>query len=132
MGRERKHSGTSQAPHDYVGLDRVLHEKARLGILVALLNRRDGVAFPELRTLCELTDGNLSRHLTVLQEAGVIEIEKSQEGTRPRTVVSLSKTGRKQFLAYLEELERVLRDAREAGSAAVNARSATRPGLSGG
>ncbi|MFO1053313.1 MAG: transcriptional regulator [Planctomycetota bacterium] len=127
MGRERKTvRPTTRAPHDYVGLDRVLHEKARLGILIALLNRKDGIAFPELRTLCELTDGNLSRHLTVLQEAGIVDVEKSNEGPRPKTTVRLSKTGRKQFLAYLEELERVLRDARGAQS------PATRPGLSPG
>jgi DNA-binding transcriptional ArsR family regulator len=92
----------------------VLHEKARLGILVALLNRPDGVLFAELRALCELTDGNLSRHLAVLQEAGVVEIWKGQDGARTRTLARLSRPGRDQLLAYLAELERVLRDARAA------------------
>lgn len=121
MTRDRKKSDA--APHDYVGLDRVLHEKARLGILVALLNRKGGIAFPELRRLCELTDGNLSRHLTVLQEADVVEVEKTHDGARPKTTVRLSRTGRRQFLAYLEELDRVLRDARTA------ARGKSNPGL---
>ena len=53
----------------YEGLDRVLHEKARLGILTALATRPDGILFAELKDLCALTDGNLSRHLQVLREA---------------------------------------------------------------
>lgn len=111
--RERKSRKSDDAsPHAYHGLDRVLHEKARLGIVVALLNRPDGVLFPELRTLCELTDGNLSRHLSMLHENDVIEIWKSQEGGRARTLLRLSPQGRTQLLAYLEELDRVLRDAR--------------------
>ena len=68
----------------YEGLDRVLHEKARLGILTSLLAHRDGLVFGQLRELCALTDGNLSRHLTTLQEAGLVEIWKSVKGKRPR------------------------------------------------
>ena len=102
------------APHAYPGLDRVLHEKARLGITVALLNRPDGVLFPELRKLCELTDGNLSRHLSLLQEKGIVEIWKRQEGGRTATLLRLSPEGRKQLLVYFEELDRVLTDARSA------------------
>ena len=115
-----------RAPHAYERLDRVLHEKARLGILVALLNRPEGVLFPDLRALCELTDGNLSRHLAVLHEAGVVEIWKSQEGPRPRTLVRLSRVGRRQFAEYLAELERVLEDAR--ASAPDGARRPPGPG----
>ena len=59
----------------YDGLDRVLHEKARLGILTALVARPDGLAFTELTRLCSLTDGNLSRHLDVLAEAGLVDIK---------------------------------------------------------
>ena len=96
----------------YEGLDRVLHEKARLGILTALLNRPDGQLFTQLRELCSLTDGNLSRHIQVLSEAGLIEVWKSRESGRPQTLVRLSKQGRREFVAYLAELERVIRDAR--------------------
>ena len=96
----------------YEGLDRVLHEKARLGILTALLNRPDGQLFTQLKELCSLTDGNLSRHIQVLAEAGLIEIWKSRESGRPQTLVRMSKLGRKEFVAYLAELERVIRDAR--------------------
>ena len=49
------------------GIDRVLHEKARLGILTSLLAHQNGLVFGELRDLCALTDGNLSRHLQTLQ-----------------------------------------------------------------
>lgn len=96
----------------YEGLDRVLHEKARLGILVSLSARPDGIVFAELKQLCNLTDGNLSRHLDCLEESGLIEILKGNEGRRPQTRVRLTDTGRARFLAYLGELERVVRDAR--------------------
>jgi DNA-binding MarR family transcriptional regulator len=101
----------------YEGLDRVLHEKARLGILVSLSARPDGLVFGELKQLCALTDGNLSRHLDCLAEAGLIEIEKGYEGRRPQTRVRLTGDGRRRFLAYLGELERVVKDARTAGEA---------------
>ena len=68
--RTRKSAQPARARHDYVGLDRVLHEKARLGILIALLNRKEGVPFLELRTLCELTDGNLVAKLLADQMNG--------------------------------------------------------------
>ena len=95
----------------YEGLDRVLHEKARLGILTSLVAHPDGLKFSEVKTLCRLTDGNLNRHLEVLREAGLIELWKGFEGRRPQTVVRLTADGRRRFVAYLEELERVVRDA---------------------
>lgn len=110
MPRRRKEP--SVAPHAYSGLDRVLHEKARLGIAVALLQRPDGVLFQELKDLCELTDGNLARHLAVLAEAGVVQQFKSSAGPRPKTLVQITERGRELFFAYLDELERVVLDAR--------------------
>ena len=95
----------------YEGLDRVLHEKARLGIMTSLVTHPDGLMFPALKRLCALTDGNLSRHLDVLREAGLVQVWKGFENRRPGTLCRLSADGRKRFLAYLEELERVLRDA---------------------
>jgi DNA-binding MarR family transcriptional regulator len=95
----------------YDGLDRVLHEKARLGILTALVTHRGGVAFTDLARLCSLTDGNLSRHLDVLAEEGLVQITKSFAGRRPLTTCKLTSTGRKRFRDYLTQLERVLRDA---------------------
>jgi DNA-binding MarR family transcriptional regulator len=90
------------------GLDRVLHEKARLGILTSLLGHRDGLVFNQLRDLCALTDGNLSRHLTTLQEAGLVEIWKGFKGKRPQTLVRLTAAGRQRFLSYLELLESIV------------------------
>ena len=95
----------------YQGLDRVLHEKARLGIMTSLVTKPDGLLFGDLKRLCALTDGNLSRHLDVLHEAGLVEIWKGYENRRPQTLCRLSVEGRHRFLAYLEELEQVVRDA---------------------
>src|SRR5690242_12408404 len=98
----------------YEGLDRVLHEKARLGILTALVTHRDGLSFTDLTRLCTLTDGNLSRHLDVLVDEGLVNIHKAFVGRRPLTTCKLTATGRKRFRDYLEQLEAVLRDAAEA------------------
>ena len=95
----------------YEGLDRVLHEKARLGIMTSLVTRPEGVLFTELKRLCALTDGNLSRHIDVLQDAGLVEAWRGSEGGRPQTLYRLSADGRARFVAYLEELEQVVRDA---------------------
>jgi predicted ArsR family transcriptional regulator len=117
------------APHAYDGLDRVVHEKARLSILTALLARSAGVVFVDLKQLCALTDGNLSRHLQVLQDAGLVEAWKGHDGSRPQTLFRLSRRGRTQFVAYLEELERVIRDAR-AGTAGEAGAAPAPPGWS--
>jgi DNA-binding HxlR family transcriptional regulator len=103
-----------RAPFAYEGLDRVLHEKARLGILTSLATHRKGLAFADLKQLCGLTDGNLSRHLQVLEEEGVVEISKTFEHKRPLTTCRLTRAGRKRFLDYIDVLERVVRDAAEA------------------
>jgi DNA-binding MarR family transcriptional regulator len=109
---KRKKQADDQAGRfAYEGLDRVLHEKARLGIMTSLVARPDGLLFSDLKRLCALTDGNLSRHLDVLHEAGLVEIWKGFENRRPQTLVRLSPEGRQRFLAYLEELEQVVRDA---------------------
>jgi DNA-binding HxlR family transcriptional regulator len=103
-----------KAPFSYQGLDRVMHEKARLGVLTSLIAHPKGLAFADLKQLCGLTDGNLSRHLQVLQEAGLLEIIKGYENNRPHTKCRLTPRGRQRFLDYLGVLERVVRDAAEA------------------
>jgi DNA-binding transcriptional ArsR family regulator len=95
----------------YEGLERVLHEKARLGIMTSLVTRPEGLLFSELKRLCALTDGNLSRHLDVLREAGLVEVWKGFEKRRPQTLCRLSADGRQRFVSYLEELEQVIQDA---------------------
>jgi len=106
---------TGVAPFSYEGLDRVIHEKARLGVLTSLIAHPKGLAFADLKQLCGLTDGNLSRHLQVLQEAGLVEITKGYENNRPHTSCRLTKNGRRRFLNYLTVLERLVRDAKAAG-----------------
>jgi len=98
----------------FEGLERVIHEKARLGILTSLAARPDGLVFNDLKELCDLTDGNLSRHLAVLQEAGLVELWKGGKGRRPQTLCRLSDDGRRRFVAYVQVLERVVADATEA------------------
>jgi DNA-binding HxlR family transcriptional regulator len=104
----------NNAPFSYDGLDRVIHEKARLGLLTSLMTHPKGLSFADLKQLCALTDGNLSRHLQVLQEAGLVEVIKGYEGNRPHTTCRLTKSGRKRFLDYLTVLEQLVRDAAKA------------------
>jgi DNA-binding MarR family transcriptional regulator len=106
------------------GLDRVLHEKARLGILSSLLAHPQGLLFTELKTLCHLTDGNLSRHMQVLQEAGLVEVWKGSHGKRPQTLVRLTDQGRARFLEYLAVLEEIVRQALAASESKRAARLA--------
>jgi DNA-binding MarR family transcriptional regulator len=103
-----------QAPFSYEGLDRVIHEKARLGVLTSLMTHPKGLAFADLKQLCGLTDGNLSRHLQVLQEADLVQITKGYDRNRPHTTCRLTASGRRRFLDYLAVLERVVRDAADA------------------
>lgn len=113
---QSKSNKTSAEPKEagrfaYEGLERLLHERSRLGILSSLAAHRDGLVFNDLKLLCSLTDGNLSRQIQILDEAGFVEVIKSVHQNRPRTLVRLTTTGRKRFLEYLSELERVVRDA---------------------
>ena len=108
----------------YDGLDRVIHEKARLSVLTSLVAHPKGLVFGDLKQMCSLTDGNLSRHLQVLEEAGLIDIEKGYEHNRPQTVCRITPQGRRRYLDYLTVLEQVVRDAASAAKA-----PATPPGL---
>ena len=95
----------------YDGLERVLHEKARLSILSSLAAHADGLIFNDLKAMCSLTDGNLSRQLQVLQEAALIDILKGFKNNRPQTQVRLTPDGRERFLEYIAVLESVVADA---------------------
>jgi len=103
----------------YEGLDRVIHEKARLSVLTSLVAHPKGLVFGELKRLCDLTDGNLSRHLSVLEEAGLLEIRKGYERNRPQTLLRITQLGRQRYLDYLAVLEQVVRDAAAAAKAAT-------------
>jgi DNA-binding MarR family transcriptional regulator len=110
-----KHSsGTGRASEGrfaYEGLDRVIHERARLSVLTSLLTNPKGLTFGDLKQLCALTDGNLSRHLSVLEKAKMVEILKGHDRNRPQTVCRITANGRKRYLEYLSTLEQVVRDA---------------------
>ncbi|MDH3591380.1 MAG: transcriptional regulator [Planctomycetota bacterium] len=100
----------------YEGLERVIHEKARLGILTSLASNPEGLLFGNLKAMCTLTDGNLSRHLQILLEAGLVEMWKGYKDNRPQTLCRLTPDGRQRFLEYVTELERVVKDAMAAPS----------------
>lgn len=109
--KRAKPKGERAHPFAYEGLDRVMHERARLGVLTSLLAHPKGLSFPTLRKLCGLTDGNLSRHLEVLETARLIEITRTVTDARSQTICRITTSGRKRFLGYLAVLERVLLDA---------------------
>jgi DNA-binding MarR family transcriptional regulator len=115
----------------YEGLERVIHEKARLSIMSSLATHPDGLLFNDLKDLCSLTDGNLSRHMQLLQESKLVEVWKGFKNNRPQTLVRLTEAGRKRFLEYVAELEQVVADALAAtGRAAAPARLPLSKGLS--
>lgn len=101
----------SEGRFAYEGLDRVIHERARLSVLTSLITNPRGLTFVDLKQLCALTDGNLSRHLQVLEKATMVEIVKGHDRNRPQTVCRITASGRKRFLEYLETLEQVVLDA---------------------
>ena len=102
---------SSEGRFAYEGLDRVIHERARLSVLTSLLTNPRGLTFGDLKQLCALTDGNLSRHLSVLENAKMVEIAKGHDRNRPQTVCRITANGRKRYLEYLSTLEQVVRDA---------------------
>ena len=102
----------TDAPH--TKLKKLFHEPNRLAIMSALCRAAEGLLFNELKEECSLTDGNLSRHIKTLKEAGVIEVNKFFKGVKPLTRVVMNDTGREHFVEYLTALEEVLKDAASA------------------
>ena len=88
-------------------LDRLIHERLRLGIVSALAANRS-LTFSELKKLLETTDGNLSVHARKLEEAGYISCEKSFEGRVPKTEFRISSAGRKALEKYLNHMEAII------------------------
>jgi DNA-binding HxlR family transcriptional regulator len=95
----------------YEGLDRVIHERARLSILTSLVTNPKGLVFNDLKQLCSLTDGNLSRHLRVLETEKIVQLIKGHDHNRPQTICRITSAGRKRYLEYLATLEQVVKDA---------------------
>lgn len=120
----------NEAPFAYEGLDRVIHERARLSVLTSLISNPRGLTFNDVKQLCALTDGNLSRHLRVLEMAKLVEIVKGHDQNRPQTLCRITPSGRKRYLEYLTTLEQVVRDAAKgtkANSSATDALLNLRP-----
>ena len=95
----------------YEGLQRVIHERARLSILSSLAANAEGLLFNDLKALCSLTDGNLSRQIQLLQESGFVEVWKGYHNNRPQTLCRLTQRGQERFLEYIAVLEDVVQNA---------------------
>jgi DNA-binding MarR family transcriptional regulator len=93
-------------------LDRIIHERVRLGIVSALAVN-ESLAFNELKDMLALSDGNLSVHARKLEEAGYVACAKSFEGRVPRTRFSLTPTGRRALEAYLDHMEALIHAVRD-------------------
>ena len=111
MSRNKAKRDEATGRFAYEGLDRVIHERARLSILTSLVSRPEGIVFNDLKELCALTDGNLSRHLQLLQEAELVEVWKGTRENLPQTLCRLTEHGRRRFLEYISVLENVVSDA---------------------
>ena len=95
-------------PELFLQLDRVIHEKGRLAIMSALAGTAE-LSFTELRDTLDMTDGNLTTHIRILQEEGFISVAKSYQNNRSLTTCSLTKAGRKAFAGYIDLLEQIVR-----------------------
>ncbi len=95
-------------PELFLQLDRVIHEKGRLAIMSALAGTPE-LSFTELRDTLDMTDGNLTTHIRILQEEGFISVAKSYQNHRSLTTCSLTKAGRKAFTSYIDLLEKIVR-----------------------
>lgn len=94
-------------PEHLPELDRLIHERLRLGIVSALAANAS-LSFNDLKKLLATTDGNLSVHARKLEEAGYVDCSKSFEGRMPKTEYSLTATGRKAFEKYLNHMEALI------------------------
>ncbi|HUX12346.1 MAG TPA: transcriptional regulator [Spirochaetia bacterium] len=101
-------------PERYEALDPIFHERSRLSIMTVLAANSGGVPFTELRDLCGLTDGNLSRHVHKLAGAGLVKMEKQFIRGVPNTTIQVTAHGVEQFSQYVEELAWIVDEANRA------------------
>ena len=99
--------------HDDAGFDRLIYERVRLGIMSALA-MNEQLTFNELKSLFDVSDGNLSAHARKLEEADYVVCTKSFEGRRPKSVYRITPVGKKALLRYLEHIEAVIKATRRA------------------
>ena len=98
MAKSKSNKIDTAAARSALGdIDRVFHEKARLGIMTTIVGSQDGMNFNELKELCELTDGNLNRHLKVLADTSVLSVRKTGQGRNTNSHYKLTAKGRKAF-----------------------------------
>jgi DNA-binding HxlR family transcriptional regulator len=104
-----------RSPHvnEDAGFDRLIYERVRLGIMSALA-MNEQLTFNELKSLFDVSDGNLSAHARKLEEAGYVVCTKSFEGRRPKSEYRITHVGKKALLRYLEHIEAVIKATRRA------------------
>jgi DNA-binding HxlR family transcriptional regulator len=110
---QSKPAAVPRPPHGNqdAGLDRLIYERVRLGIMSALaMNER--LTFNELKSLFDVSDGNLSAHARKLEEAGYVVCTKSFEARRPKSEYRITQIGKKALLRYLEHIEAVIKATR--------------------
>ncbi len=91
-------------------LNQIIHEPVRLKAM-SLLFLKETMTFGEIKNALKVTDGNLSRHLLKLEEAGYITIHKTFEGRRPKTYYRITVTGKKSYAQYIKSLEDIIKNA---------------------
>jgi DNA-binding MarR family transcriptional regulator len=101
---------TSEGRYAYPNLDLVIHERARLSMMTSLVAHPKGLRFSDLKRLCNLTDGNLSRHLQLLASENLVAISKNYEDSRPQTWCRLTAEGKRRYVRYLSVLEQIVED----------------------
>jgi DNA-binding MarR family transcriptional regulator len=95
----------------YDNLKKIFHEPKRMAIMSALCAAGKGLTFTELKSECDLTDGNLNRHLKALSDADAVKIKKRFVGLKPQTTILLTDKGLEHFSEYLNALQEVLNQA---------------------
>lgn len=103
-----KRLGAAMAPKVAQSLDRLIHDRTRLGIVSALAVN-ESLTFVELKNLLDSSDGNLSGHTRRLEDAGYVLCTKSFDGRMPRTEFELTASGRKQLEKYLKHMEALIK-----------------------
>jgi DNA-binding HxlR family transcriptional regulator len=107
----RDEGGASKAKHSAPSLDRLIHERMRLGIVSALA-ANDSMTFNDLKSLMDTTDGNLSVHARKLEDGGYIACTKSFEGRLPKTEYKLTAAGKRALESYLSHMESLIQQMR--------------------
>ena len=109
--RSPRPSSAAPASEIATTLDRLLHDRMRLGI-VSALSAADDMSFSDLKAALNATDGNLSVHARKLEDAGYVSCEKTFSGRTPRTAYTLTASGRRALEKYLDHMEAIIRAAR--------------------